>query len=256
MIRVVADTNIRASGLAGYDALESPAAYVLRSWQLGRFGFLASAPVFSKFERTLARPYFEQRQRPFGARQALSFSSNSACFMTEPSARHDEVTTLNDDLIQATAVTDASKCSMLTPQTKCVHTAMQSNLVSLPALLQYPNVQQSDGAHGTIEQETFIFIAERNPKLEEPTLHTNKSRLLYQLCIEQEWECPLCRCELPHSPSKLRLELMELDHIQPKSTGGTNANKNLQAVHLRCNREKGNDRHRHRRVQFTQPQYW
>ena len=196
---------------------------------------------------------------PTGARQALSFVRVGALLMPELADVQGVATKPAEDFIRAISVTDAPRCSRLTPLPNTAPTPMQKDLLLSSGLLQYPNVSQSNGANGTIEQQTFIYIADRNPIIKDPTSHTNKSLLLYRLCIEQEWECPLCRCELPHSPAKLRLELMELDHIHPKSTGGTDANKNLQAVHLRCNREKSNDRHRHnrhRRVQFRQPKYW
>ncbi len=105
MIRVVADTNVLASGLAGYDALAGPAAYVLLAWQQGRFDLVTSAPIFAELERTLAKPYFTQRLGPVGAVRALNFIRDGALVVPELADVHGIATTPEDDLILATAVT-------------------------------------------------------------------------------------------------------------------------------------------------------
>ena len=104
MIRVVADTNVLASGLAGYDALEGPAAFVLRAWQRRRFDLVASGPIFEELERTLAKPYFTQRLGPTGALQALSFVREGAFLVIQLADVRGVATTPADDLILATAV--------------------------------------------------------------------------------------------------------------------------------------------------------
>lgn len=104
MIRVVADTNVLASGLAGYDALEGPAAFVLRAWQQRRFDLVASGPIFEELERTLAKPYFRQRLGPTGALEALDFVREGALFVTQLADVQGVATTAADDLILATAV--------------------------------------------------------------------------------------------------------------------------------------------------------
>ena len=104
MIRVVADTNVLASGLAGYDALEGPAAYLLRAWQQRRFDLVASGPIFEELERTLAKPYFSQRLGLMGAWRALDFIREGALWVIELADVRGVATTPADDLILATAV--------------------------------------------------------------------------------------------------------------------------------------------------------
>ena len=104
MIRIVADTNVLASGLAGYDALEGPAAFVLRAWQQRRFDLVASGPILEELERTLAKPYFRQRLGPIGAQRALSFVHTEVHLVIELADVRGVATTPDDDLILATAV--------------------------------------------------------------------------------------------------------------------------------------------------------
>ena len=104
MIRVVADTNVLASGLAGYDALEGPAAYLLRAWQQRRFDLVASGPIFEELERTLAKPYFSQRLGLTGAWRALDSIREGALLVIELADVRGVATTPADDLILATAV--------------------------------------------------------------------------------------------------------------------------------------------------------
>ncbi len=109
MIRVVADTNVLASGLAGYDALEGPAALLLRAWQQRRFDLVASVPIIDELERTLAKPYFTQRLGPRGARRALSFVRTRIHLVVELADVQGVATTPADDLILATAVAGAAR---------------------------------------------------------------------------------------------------------------------------------------------------
>ena len=104
MIRVVADTNVLASGLAGYDALAGPAAYLLRAWQQRRFDLVASGPIFEELERTLAKPYFTQRLGAAGARKAMDFVREGELLVIELADVQGVATTPADDLILATAV--------------------------------------------------------------------------------------------------------------------------------------------------------
>ena len=55
------------------------------------------------------------------------------------------------------------------------------------------------------------------------------------LADEQNWLCPLCGLPLPHQ----LVGNTHVDHIIPKSKGGTNDPDNLQTVHSRCNIAKG-----------------
>ena len=61
-VRVTADTNILASGVARLrtrpDA--APVRFV-RAWQAGQFTLVQSDPLLAEVDRTLAKPYFVQR---------------------------------------------------------------------------------------------------------------------------------------------------------------------------------------------------
>ena len=63
----------------------------------------------------------------------------------------------------------------------------------------------------------------------------HERRLRVSLAVEQQWNCPLCQQPLPY---ELR-GLAHVDHIVPKSRGGSDARDNLQTVHAACNRIKG-----------------
>lgn len=51
--------------------------------------------------------------------------------------------------------------------------------------------------------------------------------------------CPLCEVEIPEE-DLLNDDLVNLDHIRPRSHGGSNTLKNLQVTHIKCNSRKGN----------------
>lgn len=58
---------------------------------------------------------------------------------------------------------------------------------------------------------------------------------LISLMKDQDYLCGLCGMPLPPAMSKIHV-----DHIRPRSKGGTDDYDNLQATHERCNRKKGN----------------
>ena len=57
-----------------------------------------------------------------------------------------------------------------------------------------------------------------------------------KLAQDQKWVCPLCNEQLPYQ----LVGNTHVDHIMPKSRGGSNKRSNLQTVHSRCNEAKGN----------------
>ena len=65
-------------------------------------------------------------------------------------------------------------------------------------------------------------------------MHDHKFRK--KLAQEQNWVCPLCDEKLPYQ----LVGNAHVDHIMPKSRGGSNNLDNLQTVHSRCNEAKGN----------------
>ena len=104
MIRVVADTNVLASGLAGYDAPESPSALILDAWRIGRLQLVVSAPILAELRRTLAKPYFAQRFTTVEIERALHLMRHRSRFVHELADVRGVATTPDDDLILATAV--------------------------------------------------------------------------------------------------------------------------------------------------------
>ena len=65
-------------------------------------------------------------------------------------------------------------------------------------------------------------------------LQTALPPLLAELCKEQNGICGICGKRI--EPWKK----MHIDHILPRSKGGTDDRKNLQAAHAACNMKKGN----------------
>lgn len=74
----------------------------------------------------------------------------------------------------------------------------------------------------------------------------NNSGLLISLWNQQNGLCGLCgramlrnRFEAPHARVWAK-QRATVDHIRPKSKGGSDARENLQLTHARCNKIKGN----------------
>ncbi|MBP5363985.1 MAG: HNH endonuclease [Alphaproteobacteria bacterium] len=64
-----------------------------------------------------------------------------------------------------------------------------------------------------------------------------KLRILYRIAIDNFVYpvCPYCRQAIRNQ------EELTIDHIVPRSKGGTDAIANLQPMHKQCNSEKGNE---------------
>lgn len=103
MIRVVADTNVLASGLAGYDKSDSPESQILRAWRRERLELVTSAVILVELKRTLAKPYFAQRLTLDDADRALELLRRRSRFVHDLAPVHGVATTPEDDLILATA---------------------------------------------------------------------------------------------------------------------------------------------------------
>ncbi len=104
MIRVVADTNVLASGLAAYHAEASPVALILDAWRYGSLDLVASAPIVAELRRTLAKPYFAQRFTTEEIERALYLVRHRSSFVQVLADVQGVATTPEDDLILATAV--------------------------------------------------------------------------------------------------------------------------------------------------------
>ena len=104
MIRVVADTNVLASGFAGYDAPESPAVVIVEAWRYKRVQLVASPPIVTELRQTLEKPYFAQRFSTLEIQRALHLVRNRSDFVHELADVRGVATTPADDLILATAI--------------------------------------------------------------------------------------------------------------------------------------------------------
>lgn len=60
-----------------------------------------------------------------------------------------------------------------------------------------------------------------------------------RLWIRQNYRCPICTKRIPRKI--LFLDCLNLDHVVPKSRGGTRDPENIALVHLDCNQAKGSD---------------
>jgi predicted nucleic acid-binding protein len=54
--KVVLDTNVLASGLAGFRNPSSIMAHILRLWRAGGFALITSEPILTELVHTLQRP--------------------------------------------------------------------------------------------------------------------------------------------------------------------------------------------------------
>ena len=113
-------------------------------------------------------------------------------------------------------------------------------------VLKYPSVEPVAHAQVELEQTTFVFLARRPPGAVEPELWSEPNRVRYELCVAQDWICPLCDTSLPNPATST---LVEIDHIEPQSRGGSHKLINLQAVHKRCNASKGDNPNRPNRLE-------
>lgn len=62
-MRVVLDTNVIVSGLAGYESARLPPARIVRGWINGAITVAFSSPLLAEVERALDKPYFLARVR-------------------------------------------------------------------------------------------------------------------------------------------------------------------------------------------------
>jgi CRISPR/Cas system Type II protein with McrA/HNH and RuvC-like nuclease domain len=61
----------------------------------------------------------------------------------------------------------------------------------------------------------------------------------YRLWVRQNYRCPICKRQIRRR--YLYTDKLNLDHIVPKSRGGTRDPENLALVHIECNQIKGSD---------------
>ncbi len=59
----------------------------------------------------------------------------------------------------------------------------------------------------------------------------------YRLWVRQAYKCPICKRYIRRR--ELYTDKLNLDHIVPRSRGGTRDPENLALTHLKCNERKG-----------------
>lgn len=62
----------------------------------------------------------------------------------------------------------------------------------------------------------------------------------HALWIRQHGRCYWCGEIIPHNSTAGHDECLTVDHLIPRSRGGSDSPLNLVAAHLRCNRLRGN----------------
>jgi putative PIN family toxin of toxin-antitoxin system len=103
-IKVVLDTNVLASGLAGFRNPTSTMATILRLWRLRVVTIITSEFLLSELSRTLQSPYFSQRLTPKQINSAMSLLRRKTTFTPVTTKVHEVATHPEDDMILATAV--------------------------------------------------------------------------------------------------------------------------------------------------------
>jgi putative PIN family toxin of toxin-antitoxin system len=101
---VVVDTNVLASGLAGFRNPSSPVAMILRLWRLGVFTLVTSEYILTELSRTLQIPYFRQRLTPQQVTSAMRLLRRKTTITPITTNVHGIATHPEDDVILATAV--------------------------------------------------------------------------------------------------------------------------------------------------------
>jgi putative PIN family toxin of toxin-antitoxin system len=104
MKRAVFDTNLIASGLAGYRRDESTPGALLRRWFARDFTLVMSEPLLTEVKRTLAKPYFVATTTPANRTFMLSALREQTAWTDLTTIVSGIATHPEDDLVLATAV--------------------------------------------------------------------------------------------------------------------------------------------------------
>lgn len=78
MIRVILDTNVLVSGLAGLELSTSTPGAILRAWLDGEFELIVSPDILKELERTLTKPYYRARRSAEQIEAAVHLIANQA----------------------------------------------------------------------------------------------------------------------------------------------------------------------------------
>lgn len=97
--------------------------------------------------------------------------------------------------------------------------------------LPIANASRSDSKTDSPLASGILAALARSP---EPTVVSGIRTHLPTLVAQQGGLCGICGKPLP-----VELDEIHVDHIRPRSRGGTDAVGNLQAAHAHCNQSKG-----------------
>lgn len=130
MSKVVVDTNVLASGFAGFLNPSSIVAQLLRLWRLGGFELVTSEHILTELEHTLQTPYFRRRLTPEQISGAISLLRSESTITPITTQVQGIATHPEDDLILATAVS-AKVDYLVTGDTKLQHLGTYQAVVIL-----------------------------------------------------------------------------------------------------------------------------
>ena len=103
MIAAVLDTNVLASGIAGFAHRASPPGQILRAWRHDLFELIVSEHILDELARTLQAPYFLRRLTHEQIAQVLVLLRSQGALTDITSQVHGVASHPEDDLILATA---------------------------------------------------------------------------------------------------------------------------------------------------------
>lgn len=109
MIVAVIDTNVLASGIAGFPWSQSPATRLLLAFLANRFTLIVSADILVELRRTLRKPYFARRISQADAEQAVRRLEQLAIYTLHTVEVHGVATHPEDDLVVAAALSASAE---------------------------------------------------------------------------------------------------------------------------------------------------
>jgi putative PIN family toxin of toxin-antitoxin system len=104
VITAVLDTNVLASGFAGYDKAASPPGELVRRWRRGAFVLIVSEHILGEFAHTLTDRYFTNRLTPEQIAAIFARLRRDAMDLPITADVSGVATQPKDDLVLATAV--------------------------------------------------------------------------------------------------------------------------------------------------------
>jgi putative PIN family toxin of toxin-antitoxin system len=100
----VLDTNVLASGFAGFLIPVSKSGQILHHWRAGQFELLVSEHILTELANTFANPYFQKRLTAQQAAGTIALVRSEATITPITIAVQGVATHPEDDVVLATAV--------------------------------------------------------------------------------------------------------------------------------------------------------